>query len=425
MPASRMKLSLGRKVALGIMAAGVVTLGAFALHKPKLPTHPSDAVPASAFLSIDVNVEALRRSPVLSPIFGDPDEQSLTQLCGFDPVDKMSELVFVVPEGGTGDFGVAVEATLSRDDLVRCANEVVKAHGGDPSSEIVSHGSYDVLTPRSTSADSQKPSRSLAFHSGSPILVGQKAWLMSMIDALDDAADGHVATGEHGKLRKALAASITPSPTFLVTVTALLEKSVRDKLKDEMLAQVGATDDPGTAMMLGVLGMTEGAAGLYERGSEVRAVVDLTCETEPECAVVEKLVTKVRGEWAKMPELRLFGPVLDHLEVDHHGTTLELRAGAPSADVTRWGRLLLASKPMVGASGAAGATVGAVVPGGPSTADVPTQTIKIKVPDGLKPGDPFTVRIPSPVPGASSLGVRELTPTVPPTVHSADKPSAP
>jgi hypothetical protein len=177
-------------------------------------------------------------------------------------------------------------------------------------------------------------------------------------------------------------------------------------------------------MMLGVLGTSAGALGMYERGNEVRAIVELQCEEERQCAEVERLIRKVRGEWAKMDALRAFGlgTVLDHLEVDHHGTELEVRAGAPTADIVRWAKIFLDSKPLVGAGSA---SVGAVVPS-PSAAavpsDVPTQTVRITVPEGVKPGQPFTVQIPSPVPGGSALTVRPLTATPVPVAPGAVAP---
>jgi hypothetical protein len=334
-----------------------------------------------------------------------------------------------VPEGSTGDFGVAVRADVTQDDLVRCANEIVKARGGDPTSETISYGSYTVVTPRQTSSDSTKPPRSLAVHAGSPILVGPRAWLERMVDATDAVSAGRGSAGEHATLRRRLTEGHTPPPTFLLTGTVILEKSVREKLKAEMAAEVGPGKDSGTAMMLGVLGMSSGVLGLYERGDEVRAVVDLHCEEEPQCAEVQKLVAKVRGEWAKMPELRAFGlgPVLEHLEVDHQGTWLEVRAGAATPDVVRWAKLFLASKPIVATPTVATADAvpaARVAPVGGASADVPSQTVKITVPEGLAPGQPFTVRMPMPGPSSSGRVVRNLTVTVP-TSTFGSAPSSP
>jgi hypothetical protein len=391
------------------------------------PTEPIDAVPPDAFVAVDVNVAALRKSGTLNALFGDRDEQSLTKVCGFNPVDRMQSLVFTVPEGGNGEFGVAVQADITQDDLVKCADEVVKAHGGDPTSDVVSYGSYSLITPRTTSADSTKPARSLGYHAGSPILVGPKAWLTQMVDALDAASEGRGSPGQHLTLRTKLANGITPAPTFLLTGTVLLEKSVREKLKAEMAAEVGPGEDSGTSMMMGVLGTSSGALGLYEKGGEVRAVANLACEEERQCAEVERLIQKVRGDWSKMDALRAFGlgPVLDHLEVDHHGTDLQIRAGAPATDVVRWAKLFLDSKPIVPPSAAVGAVIPppAVMPGSGATADVPTQTVTVTVPEGVKPGQPFTVRIPSPVPGGSGMSVRPLTATVPgPTGAPSSRP---
>jgi hypothetical protein len=168
-------------------------------------------------------------------------------------------------------------------------------------------------------------------------------------------------------------------------------------------------------MMLGVLGMTSGVLGLYEAGQDVHAVVELHCEQEPQCAQVERLVLKVRDEWAKMPALRDFGlgPVLDHLEVDHKDTKLRVRATAATTDVVMWAKLFLDSKPIVAsASPASSASSGqlSMVPVAPGdlNPNVPTQTIHVTVPEGAKPGDPLSFQLPTPTPGTNGQ-VRSVT----------------
>jgi len=396
-----------RSLALAVAAASVVGLSAWYFHTPRIAVHPIDAVPADAFVAIEVNVGALRKSGALTALFGDRDEQNLTQICGFDPVDRMDDLVFMVPEGSTGAFGVAVQASLSQNQLVGCANEVIKAHGQDPTSDITSRGSYTVITPRSLASDPAKPGRSLGYKAGSPILVAPKSWLYTMVDALDDASEGKGSPGEHVTLRTRLAAEITPTPTFLLTATALLEKSAREKLKTEMLKEVGTADDSGTAMMLGVLGMSSGVLGLYEAGGDVHAVVRLHCEEEPQCGQVEKLVTKVKDDWSRIDALRAFGlgPVIDHVTVSHTGTELKVETSAAAKDVVRWAKLFISSRT---GTPPTPEMAGDVDPAAVATANVPSQTVRVKVPEGLSPGQPFTVRIPNPTASSSAAPVRDL-----------------
>jgi hypothetical protein len=409
-------MSTPRKIALGIIGAGAAVLAGSYFYTPRRPVRPIDAVPPDAFVAIEVDVAALRQSGALQAIFGDRNEQSLAQACGYDPVDKMDDLVFAVPEGATGDFGVAVKADISKDDLLNCANAVVKAHGGDPTADVVDRGSYSVITPRTTSSDATKPARSMGYRAGSPILVGPRSWVYTMIDSLEDAAYGRGSPGEHLTLRKKLAAEITPTPKFLVTATVLLERSVREKLKADMLKEVGTASDSGTSMMLGVLGMTSGVLGLYESGRDVHVVVDLRCEEEPECIQVQRLIEKVRDEWSRMQALRDFGlgPVLDHLEVDHEGTRLQVRAAAAATDVVSWAKLFLESKPIVpaGAASAASPSGGPVVGADDKNANVPTQTLHVTIPEGAKPGDPLTIQVPTPTPGTSGQ-VQHIVATVP------------
>jgi len=412
-------MPLPRKIALAVIVASVAGVAVWSLRTKPRAVHPIDAVPADAFVAIEVNIDVLRKSGALAAVFGDRDEQSLTQVCGFDPVDKMTDLVFAIPEGGTGEFGVAVQSDLTQGELTRCADAVVTGHGGDPTSDIVARGSYSIITPRRTSTDSTKPPRSLGYRSGAPILVGPKRWISSMIDAVDDVGDGTGSPGQHVTLRTSLGDGISPPPAFVLTATTLLDRAVRDKLKAEMLAQVGPGDDPGTAMMIGVLGMTSGVLGLYEQGGEVHALVKLHCEEEAQCSQVDKLIAKVGGQWAATPELRAFGlgPVLDHLEVDHHGRELRVRTSAATGDVVRWAKLFLDAKGL----GLAGKT--STVPLS-SDADVPTQTVKIQVPEGVKQGQPFTVNFTRPASTSDPQGTRPLIATVVPNVPAASSSSA-
>jgi hypothetical protein len=411
-----------RKMAIALVGVGAAVLAASYFRTPKHPVHAIDAVPPDAFVAIEVNVGALRKSGALAALFGESDEQSLTQICGFDPVDQMDDLVFTVPEDGSGAFGVAVQATLSMGQLVDCANKVVTAHGGDPTADITKRGDYSIITPRSTSSDPGKPGRSLGYKAGSPVLVGPKSWLYSMVDAVEDAAAGNGSPGEHLTMRGALAKGITPPPTFLLTASAVLERSVREKLKAEMIKEVGTGNDSGTAMMLGVLGMTSGVLGLYETGGDVRALVQLHCEHETECAQVERLVLRVKEEWSQMSPLRNFGlgPVLERVHAMHSGTTLEVSTSAPTADVVRWAKLIIASRPVLAPAdftsghpqpspGASASTPAAAA----SNVAVPTQTIHVQVPEGVAPGQAFTVKIPAPVGASSVAGSKVITATIP------------
>lgn len=419
-----------RWIAIAVGGVGLAVASAWYLHSPSRPVHPIDAVPPDAFVAVEVNVGALRKSGALTALFGDKDEQSLTHVCGFDPVEQMEDLVFTVPEDGSGAFGVAVQAALTQDQLVGCANQVVKAHGGDPTSDITQRGSYSIITPRSVTADSSKPGRSLGYKTGGPILVGPKSWLYSMVDALEDASQGRSSPGEHLSLRTQLSAAITPPPTFLVTATALLEKSVREKLKAEMVKEVGIGNDSGTAMMLGVLGMSSAVVGLYEATDEIHAILDLHCEEASQCAQVGRLIMKVKDDWAKMAPLRAFGlgPVLEHVAVKHDGTKLEVTTAAATNDVVRWAKLFIASRPIVAPVDLAGAGSGPPGPPGSlvtvpqASADVPTQTIHVTVPEGVGPGQPFTVTLTSPGASGSAQG-RVLQATVPgPTPGTAAHP---
>ena len=83
-----------RWIAIAVGGVGLAVASAWYLHSPSRPVHPIDAVPPDAFVAVEVNVGALRKSGALTALFGDKDEQSLTHVCGFDPVEQMEDLVF-------------------------------------------------------------------------------------------------------------------------------------------------------------------------------------------------------------------------------------------------------------------------------------------------------------------------------------------
>lgn len=202
--------ALSRSVALILVGAGVALLSVWLFRAKPRAVRAKDAVPPDAFVAVAIDVGSLRASGALRALFGASDEQSVTKLCGFDPVDRMQSLVFTVPEGGDGIFGVAVDADVSKDDLVRCADAVVESRGGDPTSDVDAYDTYEVMTPHRGSADAKTPARSLAYLGRGPILVGQKEWLHRMIDALASVRDGRGSPGEHETLRAHLASSISP-----------------------------------------------------------------------------------------------------------------------------------------------------------------------------------------------------------------------
>jgi hypothetical protein len=333
-----------------LVAAGAVLaladLGAAWVRVRGSHPHASarDAIPEDAFVAVDIDLDMLRASGALAQLLGNGDAQSVTKLCGFDPVERMHELVFALPQAEHGDFGVAVQAEFKQDELLACASKILESRGAEASPEVVTRGSFKIVSQRAGEDGKVRPS--LAYREGGPYLVGVGEWLARMVDAVDHPSKG--TAPNRAALPGTPAGSTSPLPRFAVTATVVLEKTIREKVKAEMIDELAEGEAAGppserAVTMAGVLGVSSAALGLYEQGAEMHVVAELSCETSAACSSVAKLIWRKQEVWSKDRTLRMLGvgPILDHLEVDNHDARLELRAVAPSSQVVEWVKALL------------------------------------------------------------------------------------
>lgn len=314
---------------------------------------PEEAVPAGAFLTASLDADALRASGILGGLTAERPRAMLgvtavAEACGFDPLARVRRAALAVPEedSGRGDFGLAAKVEVTGEELRGCAKKLAERRGAATTTREV--GAFTVLDapappsaappggPRRTGAPP-----SLAYGKGL-LLVGQGAWLERMIGAAEGRVPAIASDAAHGALRATLGhGEGWQRPMLLVTM--VLPRSLRERLRGEMAAEVGAAD-PSAAAMGGVLGVA--AAGLALRhvapprpasaGSadgHVEARAELVCDDEAACAAVEKLLLKKRLDWSREVTLRLLGlgQVLDTFEVDRSGPRVHVRAHADAA----------------------------------------------------------------------------------------------
>lgn len=286
------------------------------------------AIPRDAWLVVTVDVAALRQSPVAGPLLKSeaavPGLGSLADACGFDPVARLTELAVCSPEGGErGDFGLAFAGDLGKDELARCADKVIRARGGRPSTSL--QGAFTVLEDAADATHTR-----VAYRDGGPFLVGRGAWLDAMIAAAGSEDAGPGSGDAHAALRKNLAVGDT-HPTLVLT--ALLPSALRQRLKAEVTdpaqereyASVLSVDEAGLAL-------TTGPAG-----STTRLAARLHCETVDACAEVQRLIEQKRMALSRDFGVRLvgLGPLLDSLTLRADGTSLSLSASAPTDALTK------------------------------------------------------------------------------------------
>ncbi len=318
-----------------IMAFGV--FGGFSRLGTTRPRDPYDAIPKASFIAATIDFAELRRSPLYAVVFGveasstDPLRRALgigriQEACGFDPAMRVQKLAVSIPEeGDRGDFGVAARVEVSSDELERCTKSLADKRGGRTETREV--GTFVVLEDKSLGGAA---SPRLAYGKGGLLIVGKATWFDAMLGAADRKMPGLHQAKEHVALR----ASLTSHDGFrapTVLFTAILPRSLRERLKGEMGAEIG-NHDVSNAAMAGVLGIEAVGIALRAGGSgeNVDASAELVCESPEACDSVEELLKKKRAEWSRELALRILGlgPLLDSLTVQREGTRLRVTATA-------------------------------------------------------------------------------------------------
>jgi hypothetical protein len=312
--------------ALGTVAAFFM-FGGFGMLAGGGPVLPEAAVPKTSFLVATVNVGELRTSPIYQVIFSDKPDTSLldrrtiglsklTESCGFDPLTRVDTLAVAVPEDGEkGDLGVAAKVQLTSDELERCS-------AGDkdkPKKPTTEQNGFGVVE-----ANGAK----LAYGHDGLLVAGKGAWFDLMLATANGKGASLRDAEAHTTLRRDLAA-LQNAPTLMVT--AILPRSLRDRIKNEMQGEVGTTDQAQNAMR-GVLGVSSVGVAVHAgpSGSSVNLAAELLCDSGDACAGVEKLVQKKRFDWSKELMLRMvgLGPLLDSIVIKRENTKLTVTASA-------------------------------------------------------------------------------------------------
>ncbi len=322
--------SLRPYVVFFALVAGICA-AAFFLGRPPAPRSTAlSVVPDDAWLVLTVDVEALRSSGLPSAVKTSGAPSSLGALagqCGFDPLERLRDLVVASPEGGEkGDFGVVFEADVSQEDLSACATKVIAARGGKPA--IRSRGGFQVIEDESDEGHAR-----VAYRAGGPFLVGRGAWLDRMVDRAAQPSpvpSGANAAG-HAALRVALKAR-AGNPAVLAT--AVLPKDLRERLKSELGTELTGEGDRAYTSVLSVEGAGF-ALSTGPPGSTTSLDAELRCETASACDEVKAVIERKRAAFASNIGVRLvgLGPVLDSLHVEAHGASLSLTASAPTDEL--------------------------------------------------------------------------------------------
>jgi hypothetical protein len=279
-----------------------------------------DAVPNGALLLATADLTAVRSSSVGVPFLKEgreiPGVGKVKDVCGFDPVDTLTEIVVAIPaKDDSGDFGLVAVGKVDDNAILACASKVIEARGGRPI--VTKIGSFRTVHDGSLPT----PGGEIAVKKGGPLLLGGGAYLRAMIDA----ADGRVANIRRSLAHANLARELSEGA---IKLTFVLSPEQRRSISEQV--------DRASSIQAG------GAA--MELGPMVKLHALLACETEDACAELAKSLTAVKQARAGDMAVRMvgFGSVLDRLSIEPSGKLVHLRVAVPADEATTLADRLLA-----------------------------------------------------------------------------------
>lgn len=288
-------------------------------------------VPDGAFLVIRGDVSTLRKGAAFSALPLDKigvwlNGDRASRLCGFDPTTRIGEFLAVIPEGGDkGEFAIAAKTTVTKEDLVRCAESLAREGG---------QGLTTKTEGRDTSMTLPKQEGELVYREGGILAIGQRPFLSVLLLTLDGKLPPSDARSPHVRLAHDFGgATDSPSAPSQLVATVVLPRSLREKLRAENRGP------DGTNAMAGVLGVE--AAGLSlttgPSGGMTELKVRFSCDGPQACAEVDKLLMAQRLKLSQHLGLRIagFGPFVDSFRTEQAGSELSANARIRTDDLSR------------------------------------------------------------------------------------------
>lgn len=268
-----------------------------------------DAVPAGALLVATLDLPALRGSPAFAPLLREereiPGLGKVRDVCGFDPMAGLTEVVFAVPAAGeSGDFGLIAAGAVQHEALIACASKVIEARGGR--AVVTQIGSFSAVRDASAGGRGE-----IAVRPGGPILLGGGLYLRSMIDSADGRSPSLRAEGAHAPIAREIDAGAARA-------TVVLTAEQRQTLADE-LALSGASSSPATSVL--ALGAS------VALGPEIALHGVILCEAEAACAELGARLRAARDARAADLATRLIGvgAVLERVALEVEGKEIHAR----------------------------------------------------------------------------------------------------
>jgi hypothetical protein len=296
-----------------------------------LAAHALDAVPSGALLVATADLTALRASPVGAAFLREgreiPGLGKVRDVCGFDPMDTLTEVAVAIPAAGdAGEFGLVAAGPVDDEALVGCASRVIDARGGHAVTTAV--GSFRSVRDATLSITGGE----IAVRRGGPLLLGAGAYLRAMIDA----ADGRSPTIRSSTAHAFLAREVGEASA---RVTVVLTPEQRRTLAEE-LESGGAAGSPAAAVRAGALGV--------KLGQVVSLDAVVSCENATACAELARALGEARDARARELAVRLvgFGALLEQVKITADGGIVHARVELPADQAARLAERLVALRGM-------------------------------------------------------------------------------
>lgn len=278
-----------------------------------------DAIPEGALLVATADVGVLRRSSALAPILSEtgaiPGFGKVRDVCGFDPLERITQVAMGIPAAGAdGDFGLVAFGAVDAEALLSCASKVIEARGGRPVVNPV--GGFRTVRDSAALASSAE----IAARDGGPILLGAGSYLRAMIDAADERIPRVSSDLLHERLSNEIGAGA-------VRVTVVLTPEQRRTLNEE-LARGGAQGSPAAAMIgLGLAVSVDTRIGLS-------GVV--VCDAADACTNLGRTFDARRSSQSDDPLIRLVGakPLLERMKINSEGTKIAAHVDMSTEEAT-------------------------------------------------------------------------------------------
>ncbi len=309
------------KALAALIISATFAVGYFVWAKTKSPAFVSslDAIPDGALLVASADVSVLRKTGVMAPLFSEGREIAgigkVRDVCGFDPMESITELGVGIPAAGNdGDFGLVAVGKIDAEALLTCASKVIEARGGKPVVSPIG-GFRTVRDSAALSSDAE-----IAVRDGGPVLLGAGTYLRAMIDA----ADGRIPRVSQDILHARLGQDIGSGA---LRVTVVLTPEQRRTLNEE-LARGGASGSPA-ASMIGI-----GVAISFDARVGLSGIV--ACEAAKSCEELGKIFDARRASQSEDLLFRVIGaaPILERMKIGTEGTRISARVDMSADEAT-------------------------------------------------------------------------------------------